>query len=339
MPGLFKKAAVFTDLHFGLKNNSREHNDDCVQFIDWFIDQSKQQSAETCIFSGDFHHNRASINVSTLNYSVNAMKKLSAAFNHVYILVGNHDLYYRANRELNSFPYADLLPNVTIINDNILEIGDVGFVPWLVDEEWKKVKKLNSKYIFGHFELPHFMLNSIVKMPDHGELQVENFTKSDYVFSGHFHKRQIQDNVHYLGSPFAHNYADAWDSNRGCMFLEWDKVPQYVNYFGPRYITTTLSQLIDNSERYLDARTFCRASLDLPITYEEANFIRQTFIEQYNPRELSLVPLKKQEHEQDSFTIDDLSVESVDQIVTRRIAEIQSIKIDSNRITKIYKEL
>lgn len=339
MSGLFKKAAVFTDLHFGLKNNSREHNADCIKFIDWFIDQSKQQGAETCIFSGDFHHNRASINVSTLNYSVSAMKKLSAAFNHVYILVGNHDLYYRANRDLNSFPYADLLPNVTIINDNILEAGGVGFVPWLVDEEWKKVKKLNSKYIFGHFELPHFMLNSIVKMPDHGELQVENFSNSDYVFSGHFHKRQIQDNVHYLGSPFAHNYADAWDSERGCMFLEWGGVPQYINYFGPRYITIKLSQLLDNTDQYLDARTFCRASLDLPITYEEANFIRQTFIEQYSPRELSLVPVKKQESEQDILTIDDLSVESVDQIVTRRITEIQSATIDPNRITKIYKEL
>ena len=30
---LFKKAAVFTDIHFGLKSNSKIHNDDCEAFV------------------------------------------------------------------------------------------------------------------------------------------------------------------------------------------------------------------------------------------------------------------------------------------------------------------
>ena len=38
MQNLFKKAAVFTDIHFGLKNNSSIHNQDCEDYIDWFID-------------------------------------------------------------------------------------------------------------------------------------------------------------------------------------------------------------------------------------------------------------------------------------------------------------
>jgi hypothetical protein len=29
--------------------------------------------------------------------------------------------------------------------------------------------------MFGHFELPHFKMNAMVEMPDHGELKVENF--------------------------------------------------------------------------------------------------------------------------------------------------------------------
>ena len=35
---LFKKAACFTDIHWGLKNNAKQHNEDCLDFIDWFID-------------------------------------------------------------------------------------------------------------------------------------------------------------------------------------------------------------------------------------------------------------------------------------------------------------
>jgi hypothetical protein len=31
MSNLFKKAAVFTDIHFGLKSNSLQHNQDCLE--------------------------------------------------------------------------------------------------------------------------------------------------------------------------------------------------------------------------------------------------------------------------------------------------------------------
>ena len=40
MSNLFKKAAVFTDIHFGLKSNSIQHNRDCSDFVDWFIEKS-----------------------------------------------------------------------------------------------------------------------------------------------------------------------------------------------------------------------------------------------------------------------------------------------------------
>lgn len=33
------KAAVFTDIHFGAKGNSDEHNTDCLNFVSWFCEQ------------------------------------------------------------------------------------------------------------------------------------------------------------------------------------------------------------------------------------------------------------------------------------------------------------
>ena len=39
----FKKVACFTDIHFGMKGNSRVHNDDCEAFIYWFIEQAKAE--------------------------------------------------------------------------------------------------------------------------------------------------------------------------------------------------------------------------------------------------------------------------------------------------------
>ena len=82
----FKKVACFTDIHFGLKGNSRVHNDDCEAFVIWFIEQAKAEGCETCIFLGDWHHHRSATNVSTMNYTVSNMERLGAAFEKVYVI-------------------------------------------------------------------------------------------------------------------------------------------------------------------------------------------------------------------------------------------------------------
>ena len=92
MEQLFKHVACFTDIHYGLKQNSRLHLDDCHRFVDWFIAESKVRGCETCIFLGDWHHHRASVNVATMNASIKDLKKLNDAFEKVYFILGNHDL-------------------------------------------------------------------------------------------------------------------------------------------------------------------------------------------------------------------------------------------------------
>ena len=98
----------------------------------------------------------------------------------------------------------------------------------------EKDSNVKSKYMFGHFELPNFYMNAMVMMPETGELQSKHFVHQDYVFSGHFHKRQTQGNVTYIGNSFPPNYADAWDDKRGMMIptrwrtpiSDWPKLSQ-----------------------------------------------------------------------------------------------------------------
>ena len=219
---MFKKAAVFTDIHFGLKGNSKIHNQDCEDFIDWYIEQAKAAGCETGIFCGDWHHNRNSLNLTTMDATIRCMEKLGAAFEQFFFFDGNHDLYYKDKRDVNSTAFAKHIPGITFV-DEITTIEDVTIVPWLVGDEWKQLRSLKSKYVFGHFELPSFYMNAMVQMPDHGELKAEDFKHQSYVFSGHFHKRQQQGVVHYLGNAFPHNYADAWDDDRGMMILDREK--------------------------------------------------------------------------------------------------------------------
>lgn len=336
---MFKKAACFTDIHFGNKNNNRMFNDDCEAFVKWFCAEAKERGAETCIFLGDWHHHRATVNTSTLNYSVSNVGFLAETFENVYMIMGNHDLYYREKREIHSMPYAGLHHNVHLINDGVFEQDGVALVPWLIGDEWRAMKKLKSRYVFGHFELPYFKMNAMVEMPDHGGLKTEDFANPEYVFSGHFHKRQNQGNIHYLGSPFGHNYADAWDHERGAMFLEWDGEPEYVNYTGPKYITIPLSQLVEDPDRYLDENTYARVTLDVNVSYEEANFLKETLTRDYNLREFSLQPAKKDDHAVDWAAEADIEVESVDQIVYNQLSLVDSEFIDKGMLVDIWRSL
>lgn len=336
----FDKAVVFTDIHLGNKNNSRHHNQDCEDFIIWMIEQAHQRGIRKCIFMGDWHHHRATINVSTLNYTVSNLRRINDAFDEVVMLMGNHDLYYREKREIHSIPMANEYKNIRIVNDSMLIEDDVAFVPWLVDDEWKKVKDVKCKYMFGHFELPNFYMNALVQMPDHGGLKAEDLSKPEKVFSGHFHKRQERGNVIYPGNCFPHNFSDAWDDDRGIMFLDWDGTIEYMAWpDAPKYRTISLSRLIDKPDEVLQDKTYCRITLDVGITYEEANFIKETFAEQYDLREISLLPSKKEEHTSDAQQGAEIQVENVDSIVLTQLNAIESDTIKKKMLIDIYNGL
>jgi DNA repair exonuclease SbcCD nuclease subunit len=273
-----------------------------------------------------------------MNYTVRALEKLNSSFERVYVITGNHDQYYKDKRDLHSLEYGRLFPNITMVNDELTE-GGVTILPWLVGDEWKSMSKIKSKYIFGHFELPLFYMNAMVQMPDHGELQPTHFINQEYVFSGHFHKRQNQDKIHYIGNSFPHNYADAWDDARGMMILDWDGVPKYIDWPDcPKYRTIKLSRLIDEKDAIIKSKMYLRVTLDIDITYEEANFIKETFMKEHDIRELSLITEKDNlEGLIDDAT--DVKFESVDQIVAEQIIALESGTYNKNTLLEIYNGL
>jgi DNA repair exonuclease SbcCD nuclease subunit len=338
MSTLFRKAAVFTDIHFGAKSNSLLHNQDCESFVDWFIDTAHQEQCDVGMFLGDWSHHRASINMQTLQFSLRALEKLSAAFERFYFIPGNHDLYYRDRRDIYSTEWARHIPNIIIVNDWFQD-GDVIIAPWLVGDDHQRIRKLSARYMFGHFELPSFKMNAMVEMPDHGDIRLEHFGQYDQVFSGHFHLRQTKNNINYIGNAFPHNFADVGDDRRGCMILEWGQAPQYLAWPNqPLYNVWNLSHVIDHAAEILRPRMHVRVQLDIEISYEEANCIKETYINQYQLREMALIPNKRSVLEED-MAPGDVRFESVDQIVVDQITKIESEFYDPKLLLKIYQTL
>jgi hypothetical protein len=96
--------------------------------------------------------------------------------------------------------------------------------------------------------------------------------------------------------------------------------------------------VIDHAASILRPNMNVRVQLDIEISYEEANFIRETFIKQYGLREMSLMPNKRAALEND-LAPGEVRFESVDQIVTDQISRIESEFYDPKLLLQIYQTL
>ena len=133
---------------------------------------------------------------------------------------------------------------------------------------------------------------------------------------------------------------NAWEDERGMMILDRqnNKEPEYINWSDcPKYRTTTLSKLLDPDSNIIKPNMYLRVTLDLPISYEEAQFIKETYINNHQCREITLIPQKQ--IEEISTELDIAQFESVDEIVAKEISAIDSDNFNKKMLLDIYNEL
>jgi len=119
---------------------------------------------------------------------------------------------------------------------------------------------------------------------------------------------------------------------------ENNKEPEYLNWDDcPKYRTTTLSKLLDPNQDIIKSNMYLRVTIDVPISYEEAQFIKETYITQYKCREITLIPQKQVE--EISTDLDISTFESVDEIVSKEITAIDSDNFNKKMLLDIYNEL
>jgi hypothetical protein len=99
-----------------------------------------------------------------------------------------------------------------------------------------------------------------------------------------------------------------------------------------------LSDVLQHTEVMLQPGMHCRVNLDVDISYEEATFIKETFIDQYRLREITLIPAKITDLTEYQIQ-GNIAFESVDQIVTGQLSSIESDKFNKNLLLDIYRNL
>jgi len=348
---LLKKGAFCTDIHFGKKANSELHNQDCLNYLEWFCDHVRADPEIDHVgFLGDWNENRSALNIQTMHYSYKGAKMLNDLGVPVYFIVGNHDLYHRHTREIHSvIPFHEFDNFVVIEEPTVIDDieGRALFCPYLFHDEYPSLAKyLDVPFWAGHFEFKGFEVTGYGMVMPTGP-DPADYAGPDFIVSGHFHKRQAQpdSNVVYIGNTFPMDFGDAGDFNRGLMtynyqtkemlFENWDDCPKYVK--------TTLTDILDNTVTlYPGARVKCL--VDVPISFEESTALKQSFTERYRLREFALEEsMELREALSDTETniewTPDTELAGVDELVEQMLNDISSDHLQNELLVSIYQGL
>lgn len=216
------KIVLWTDSHFGVRNNSMGWFRSQVAFVENqlmpYLDKLSENEEVILIHLGDVFDSRSSINTYIAQEVKELFERLTKQVMAFYVLQGNHDGFSPVDRKYNtlelvlgSIPDENfyLIDRMTVLPlpcapPCATEDGAV-LLPWF-DQELESPEEFTKRYkghvIFTHADI--IMGNPKLKTP---------------VFSGHVHIPYINGNVRNLGSCYSLDFHDA-NANR--FFYVWD---------------------------------------------------------------------------------------------------------------------
>jgi len=225
------KIAIITDLHFGARNDSPAvliHQKQFFgqQFIPFVADKKNKIEAVMCL--GDtFDKRKQSNHLSVYEAKQSLFDPIAELCLPFYIIVGNHDAYYKNTNEINtSRIFLRDYVNISII-DQPTECDIDGqlflMLPWICPANWDETKALlkstKANICCAHLQLQGFEMHR--GSPVSEGMPASMFEKFEKVLTGHYHHRSNKDNVYYLGTPYEMTWAD-YNDPRGFHVLDTD---------------------------------------------------------------------------------------------------------------------
>jgi DNA repair exonuclease SbcCD nuclease subunit len=130
--------ALISDLHLGCKKNSDVFLNNHIKYLtDEFIPYLKKHGINYIFILGDIYDNRNSINIKVKNAIYDLFEQQFKDFN-VYMIVGNHDTYFKTSIDTHSLKFFKKFENITVIDDvERIELNNkkILMVPWQTDNE------------------------------------------------------------------------------------------------------------------------------------------------------------------------------------------------------------
>ena len=209
------KIALLNDTHFGCRNDSPAFIEYQNKFYnDVFFPYLEEHNIKTLIHLGDVVDRRKFINHNTAhNFKKVFWDKLDKLNIKTYVIIGNHDTYYKNTNEVNALQNLEISKNTEVFTKATeLEFDGlkVLFIPWICDdnetESVETIKNSTSPIAMGHLEIKGFEMHN-GHMNEHGT-EKSVFKRFEKVMSGHFHKKSDDGHIYYLGTQYEMTWSD-----------------------------------------------------------------------------------------------------------------------------------
>lgn len=344
------KIAFISDTHFGIRNDSPFFLDNALKFFEnQFFPYLEEHKILDIVHLGDFFDRRKFVNFNTLSSVRKRFLNVLQENNYkLHITVGNHDTYFRNTNELNSIKelLCDKYACIKLYeNPSVINFDDFcfGIIPWVTKENEAEVIKFISscpcRMIGGHFEIMGFEVINGVKH-SHGFMS-SMFGRFDKVLSGHFHIKQSQGNIHYLGTQYQMTFSDV-NSVKGFHVYdtetdEFTFIPNPNNIFHLFVYDDSNADEVKRIAKYVKETNLKNGFIRINVRSKSKQEIFDRFIDalwEKGIQDLSIVedPLEK------SIGVDFDESEDTMSIIGREIDAIER-DIDKTKLKTIIKDL
>jgi len=230
-----------------------------VYAVHKLVDKAIEEHGEIdyCVLLGDIFDNRRAVDSVVLDVvSKRIIENLTHAFEHLYIVAGNHDLSDTGelSTPLNAYSFVDKIDVITQPKSDVIFTGEkhntkvrVGFIPWTKDtndiiDAVDTFVEEKVQYVFAHLGMSEGTVGpSHLEVPQ--DLRVKDLSPEKFrqVILAHYHNhQQVAENVWYVGSPLQHDFGER-NNAVGAMVLDLEKgkVDFIENDFSPRFVLVT----------------------------------------------------------------------------------------------------
>ena len=225
------KIAIITDTHFGARNDNVNFNDYFYKFYEGqFFPFLQQNNIKNVIHLGDVMDRRKFVSYRTAkDFRERFLLPFSVLDIKLHMLVGNHDIFFKNTNDVNSlnellggrFNNIHLYPEAQEVEFDGLPIL---FMPWINATNYVysmgMIDETKADICMGHLNINGFAMNKGQVVAEHG-YDKSVFRKFDTVMSGHFHHKNDDGQIYYLGTPYELYWND-YDDPKGFHVFDTD---------------------------------------------------------------------------------------------------------------------
>lgn len=247
----------FSDIHIYAHKGRTERLQHCLDTLFWVFQTARDRDIKNVICAGDLFQDRHKISVYAYHQTYKIFEQFSDL--HIWLLLGNHDLWHYDKTDISSVIPIGALSHVTVIDKpstHTINGLDIDFLPFthdpitVISENFLK----KSSVLIGHIAVDGAILNFHHKTKAEVSVEIDKdmvtvnrelFDGWKRVLLGHYHGAQkLTDKVEYIGSTLQLTFNEAFQKKHIISLNTETLEKEYIeNDFSPKHYILTLNEL------------------------------------------------------------------------------------------------